>query len=89
MGHSVYYRSCKLLNYYKDLFQSILDYRKVVLKMFLIKNDVDLLTEGDFMNKDIIRLCLELKIILMEHNEGYLDFIKDQEESIIETILNR
>ena len=34
--------------YFKNLFESIPDYRKKVLSMFLIKNDGDLLTECEF-----------------------------------------
>ena len=32
-------------NYFKELFESIHDNRKIVLLMFLIKNNVDLLNE--------------------------------------------
>ena len=31
------------VNYFKDLFESIPDYKKIVLLMFLIKKDVNLL----------------------------------------------
>ena len=76
-------------NYFKDLFESITDFRKIVLLMFLIKNDNDLLTECGFLKDDINRLNLEFKNILMEQNEEYLDYIKNEEESIIEKILNK
>ena len=33
------------VNYFEDLFESIPDYRKIILLMCLIENDVDLLTE--------------------------------------------
>ena len=36
------------INYFKDLFESIPDYRKIVLLMFLIKKDNDLLHECGF-----------------------------------------
>ena len=45
--------------------------------MFLIKNNVDLLSECGYLKNDIKRLNLEFKKILMEQNEDYLDFIKD------------
>ena len=35
-------------NFFKDMFESISEYRKIVLLMFLIKNDVDLLNECVF-----------------------------------------
>ena len=38
---------------------------------------------------DINRLNLEFKNILMEQSEEYLDYIKNEEESIIEKILNK
>ena len=56
--------------------------------MFLIKNDNDLLTEYEFLKDDINRFYLELKNILMEQNEEYFDYIKNEEESIIEKFLN-
>ena len=33
----------KNLNYFPDLFESIPDYEKIVLSMFLLKNDVSFL----------------------------------------------
>ena len=33
------------VNYFEDLFESIPEYRKIKLMMFLIENDVDLFTE--------------------------------------------
>ena len=75
-------------NYFNDLFESIPNYRKVVLLMFLIKNDKDLLLEIGFSERDINSLNKEFKNILLELNEEYLDHIKNQEEAIIEKILN-
>ena len=46
-------------NYFKDLFASRPDYRKIVLLMFLIKKDEDLLKECGFLKSDIIRLNKE------------------------------
>ena len=75
-------------NYFNDLFESIPDYREVVLLIFLIKNDKDLLLEIGFSERDINSLNKEFKNILLELNEEYLDHIKNQEEAIIEKILN-
>ena len=77
------------INYFKDMFESILDYRKIVFLIFLIKKDNNLLTECGFLKYDINRLYLEFKKILIEQNEEYLDYIKNEEESIIEKILNK
>ena len=71
-------------NYFKDLFESIQDYRKIVLLIFLILNDNNLLNEIGFNRGDINRLNLEFKNILIEVFEDYLDYIKNEEESILE-----
>ena len=47
--------------YFEDLFESIPDYRDVVLLMFLIKNDVDLLQEGGFSKMILSVLAYSLK----------------------------
>ena len=44
------------VNYFKDLFESITDYRKIVLLIFLIQNDKNLLKEIGFSKNDINRL---------------------------------
>ena len=77
------------VNYFKDIFESIPDYKKIVLLMFLIKNDVNFLYECGFLKGDINFLYKEFKNILLEMNEDYLDYIKNKEESIIEIILNK
>ena len=77
------------VNYFKDKFESITDYRKVVLLIFLIQNDKNLLKEIGFSKNDINLLNLEFKNILLEEFENYLDYIKNQEESILEKSLNK
>ena len=76
------------LNYFKELFISISDYRKIVLLIFLIQNDKCLLKEIGFSKSDIIRLKLEFKNFLLGEQEDYLDYIKDQEEYVLEKFLN-
>ena len=77
------------INYLKDFFESITDYRKIVLLMFLIKDDKNLLKEVGFSKNDINSLSLEFKNILLEECEVYLDYIKNEEESILEKFLNK
>ena len=77
------------VNYFKDLFDSIPDYRKIVLLMFILKNDIDLLTESELLKSDFNRLRKEFKNILIEQNEELLNFIKNQKESVIEKILHK
>ena len=76
-------------NYFKEIFESIPDYRKIILLIFLIQNDKNLLKEIGFSKKDINLLKLELKNILLGEFENYLDYIKDQEESILEKFFNK
>ena len=75
-------------NSFKDIFESIPDYRKIVLLKFLIQNDKNLLNEIGFSKADINRLILEFKNILIEEFEDYLSYIKNEEESILEKFLN-
>ena len=79
----------KYENYCKDMFESKPDYSKIVLLIFLIQNDDDLLRECGFLKSDINRLNKEFKTILMEQNEENLDYILNQEESIIEKTLKK
>ena len=76
-------------NYFRDIFNSITDYRKIVLLKFLIRNDKNLLKEIGFDKNDINSLNLEFKNILLEEYEIYLDYIKAQEESILDKFLNK
>ena len=77
------------INYFKELLESIPDYRKIVLLIFLIQNDKNLLKEIGFSKKDINLLNFEFKNILLEEFENYLDYIKNEEESILEKFLNK
>ena len=76
-------------NYFKDIFESIHDYKKTVLLKFLIQNDKNLIKEIGFSKNDISLLNLEFKNILIEGLEDYLSYIKNEEESIIERILDK
>ena len=75
-------------NFFKDLFKSIPDYRKIVLLIFLIQNDKNLLKEIGFSENDTNRLNLDFKNTLLEEYEEYLDYIKNIEESTIEKFSN-
>ena len=77
------------VNYFKDIFESITGYKKIVLLIFLIQNDKNLLKEIGFSKNDIILLNLEFKNFLLEEFENYSDYIKDQEESVLEKFLNK
>ena len=76
-------------NYFKVIFESIHDYKKLILLIFLIQSDKTLLKEIGFSKNDINLLKLDFKNILTEQNEDYLDYIKNEEESKIEKILNK
>ena len=76
-------------NYFKDIFESMSNYRKIVLLIFLIQNDKNLLREIGFSQHNINLLNLEFKNILLEEFDNYLDYIKNEEESILENFLNK
>ena len=75
-------------NYFTDNFGSKPDYRKTVLFLFLFKNDKNLLLEIGFSERDFNRLNLEFKNNLIEQRDEYLDYVKNEEESCIERLLN-
>ena len=72
------------INYFKDIIESIHDYRKIVLLIFLIQNVKNLLLEVGFSERNINRLNFEFKNILIEQHEHYLNHVKNEEESILE-----
>ena len=71
----------KCENYFKDMFESVPEYTKIVLLIFLIQNHSDLLKECGFLKSDISRLTKQLKTTLIEQTEEYLDHIKNEEQS--------
>ena len=71
------------------MFESITDYRKIVLLIFSIQNDKNLLHEVGFSERDINCLKLKLKYTLIQQYEEYLDYVKNEEESVIEKFLNK
>ena len=77
------------VSYFKDLLESVLDYRKFVISIFINKNDVDLINKCGSLKSDINRPCLEFENIIMEQIEEYLYYIKNEEEAHIERISNR
>ena len=77
------------INYFKDIFESIHDYKKIVLLIFLIQNNKNLLKEIGFNENDINLLNKEFENVLMSQNENLLSYIKNQEESITEKFLNK
>ena len=54
---------------FKDFFESIPDYKNIVLLMFLIKNDVNFLYECGFLKGDINFPYKDFKNTLLELNE--------------------
>ena len=77
------------MNYFKDLFESITDYKKIVLLILLIRNDKKLLHEYGFSERDINHLNLECKNIIIDQHGEYLDYVKNEEESVLEKFLNK
>ena len=75
--------------YFKDIFESFHDYKKIVLLIFLIQNDKNLLKEIGFSKNDINRISIVFKNVILEEFEDYLSYVKNEEESILEKILNK
>ena len=57
-------------NYFKDIFKSIPDYKKIVLLIYSIQNDENLLNEIGLSKAVINSLNLEFKNILLEEYEN-------------------
>ena len=76
------------INYFKDLFKSIKDYRKIVLLIFIIKQDNDILLESGLSQKFIDKLYGGCKKVLNNELEEYNDHIKNLEESELEELNN-
>ena len=76
-------------DYFKDIIESIPNYRKIVLLIYLIQNDKRLLEEIGFSKKIIISLNLEFNNVLINKFDEYLSYIKNQEESNLEYFLDK
>ena len=76
-------------NLLRDSFESIEDYRKIVLLLFLIQYDKNLLNEIGFSKNDFNRLSSEFKNILIAQHEEDMEYIKKQEESNNENFLDK
>ena len=77
------------VNFFEDMFESITDYRKIVLLTFSMQKDENLIKEIGFSKNDNNLLNLQFKNILLEGHEEYLDNIENEKESIIERIFNK
>ena len=71
-------------NYFKDFFESIEGYRKILFLIVLFQNDKKILHEVGFSERDINSLNKEFKSILIEKHDEYLDNVKNEKESILE-----
>ena len=54
------------VNLFKDLFESMPEYRMIVFLMFLLKCDDRLLNDCGCLKNDIYRLCLEFKKVFAD-----------------------
>ena len=76
-------------NFFKDVFESIPNYRERVLLKLSIKNDEDSLKECGLLRSHITRLNEEFKYILMEQIEENFGHIKNQGETAKERFLDK
>ena len=79
----------KFENFFKDMFDSLPDYRKIEFLIISFKDDKDLLKECGFLKSDFDRSYKKYKTILIEQNEENLGHIKNQEEAVIEQFLDK
>ena len=77
------------VKYFKGLFKSIPNYKKIILLMFSIKDDVDFLKECQFLKNDFNCLFMGLQKVLNEQNADDIDYPKKEEEVFIEKIPNK
>ena len=76
-----------MIIYLKDMFESFYDFKKKVVLIFLLQKNKNLLKEIGFSRNVINRLSVECKNILIEQHEGYLDYVKNEDESAVEKFL--
>ena len=76
-------------NYFKDILESITDYKKIVLLKFLIQNDKNLIKGKGFSKNDINLIKLDFNITLIEGFKEYFRYVKNIEESAIEKCLKQ
>ena len=72
------------ISYFKEMLLSMHDFRKIVLLIFIIKRDDELLTEMGLSNDFITKLYKKCEKILKLEMEDYESHIKNLEESILE-----
>ena len=77
------------INYFKDLLESIHDYRKIILLCFITKQDFNILKELGMSENFINKLYNQFKKISEKELDNYNSHIKSLEESVIEKILNK
>ena len=77
------------VHYFKDLFESIPEWRKIVLLLFSFRSDDDVLFACGFAKNDIKRHRLELKKLNNGQNKEYPDYIKNEEETTTEKFFNK
>ena len=75
------------INYFKDMLESIPNYRKIILLCFIIKRDDVILKEFGLSDNFIEKLYDDCKQIMISDMDQYFSHIKNLEESIIEKIL--
>ena len=72
------------ISYFKDRLVSIQDLKKIVLLIFIIKKDYELLTEMGLSNDFISKVYKKCEKIFKLEMEDYESHMKNLEESVIE-----
>ena len=74
------------INYFKDMFESIHDYKKIILLCFINKRDDTMLKEFGLSDDFIEKLYNDCKQIMESDMDEYFSHIKNLEESILGNI---
>ena len=70
----------------KDVFESIPEYRQIVLVIISIQNDKDLLQEVGFSERDINRSKLEFKNILKNNMRNIWNMLKTRKNLLLRNL---
>ena len=74
------------MNYFKDLLKSINDYAKIILLIFIIEKDCNVLNEAGLSDDFIDKFYKRCTKVLNQELDNYNDHIKNLEESILEKL---
>ena len=73
-------------NFFREIFNSSNDYHKIILSIFIIKKDYNILNEARLYNELIEKLYKGCTKIINEEVDDYNDHNKNLEESVLKKL---